>query len=165
MHNSFLACVLSYHNLKRENTSTISHSEIMWPKVYLIPLLPQKRNSLVKGLGCACAWDTEVSIYHAAAPTPAALPAARRLEPQTHSCPQASSATGQDSTSPPDPASALLWLLIHSSCRKSCKAHAGWWAIKAPRDGISVDRGKHTAEPWMLCKTVLRSWFTTGKPS
>lgn len=49
MHNSFLACVLSYHNLKWENTSTFSHSEIMWPKVYLIPLLPQKRNSLVKG--------------------------------------------------------------------------------------------------------------------
>lgn len=49
MHNSFLACVLSYHNLKRENTFTFSHSEIMWPKVYLIPLLPQKRSSLVKG--------------------------------------------------------------------------------------------------------------------
>lgn len=49
MHNSFLACILSYHNLKRENTSTLSHSEITWPKVHLIPLLPQKRNSLVKG--------------------------------------------------------------------------------------------------------------------
>lgn len=49
MHNSFLACVFSYHNLKRENTSTFSCPEIMWPKVYLIPLLPQKKNSLVKG--------------------------------------------------------------------------------------------------------------------
>lgn len=30
-------------------TSTFFHSKIIWPKVYLIALLPQKRNSLVKG--------------------------------------------------------------------------------------------------------------------
>lgn len=51
MHNSFLACVLSYHNLQPENTYFyfFFHSEIIWPKVYLIPLLPQERKSLVKG--------------------------------------------------------------------------------------------------------------------
>lgn len=54
MHNSFLACVLSYHKLKRENTSTFSHSEIMWSKVYLIFLLSQKRNSLVKSWVYMC---------------------------------------------------------------------------------------------------------------
>lgn len=128
MHNSFLACVLSYHNLKRENTSTFSHSEIMWPKAYLTPLLPEKRSSLVKGWAVRV---PEIPRFHLPRSCPSSSrPACCQAPGATnHSCPQASSATGQGSTSPPEPASALLRLLIHPLAGNPvCRMASDWRA-------------------------------------
>lgn len=155
MHNSFLACVLIYHNLQPENTYFyFFQSEIIWPK---IPLLPQKRNSLVKG------WVVCVFVI-------SRFPFITQLHQLEEPCllPDAWSHSllgNQVSTSWLDSASAQLWPLIHSFCRKPCKACAEWRDVVVPKAGVSVNSGRHSAESWSLCKGALKSWFLAREPS
>lgn len=89
-HVSLVTTICSQKTL----TSTFFHSEIIWPKVYLIPLLPQKRSSFVKGWA-VCVFEIPrfpfTTQLHRLG---AARSAARRLEPQPCSCPQASRVAG-----------------------------------------------------------------------
>lgn len=107
-------------------TSTFFHSEIIWPKVYLIPLLPQKRNSLVKGCLYVCLTYEGFHLQHSC--TDWNSPACCRMPGAAVQQQPANVTGGQVLSSQLDTALTLLWSLIFSFYRNSYNACAEQWA-------------------------------------